>query len=235
MLSFPSSSVTFAALTLMTAPALALQGGPGGPGGAGSGGGGNAAIIAYLDTLPLETVDAYEEVDLVHMREEEKLARDVYTTLFQYWGVSTFDNIAKSEQGHMDLTLYLFDRYGLADPLLSDTVGVFPSAEFGVLYDKLTAFGLVSEVHAYIVGALIEDLDIYDLDFTLAGTDNRDIATVWQNLSRGSRNHMRAFYGQLYNLGLFYPGYFIPTWRVDEIVTSPTETQPVDENGDVLP
>ena len=43
------------------------------------------------------------------MREEEKLARDVYLTLYDIWGTPAFNNIASSEQTHMDAVLMLID------------------------------------------------------------------------------------------------------------------------------
>ncbi len=59
---------------------------------------------------------AAEEEGLLFMREEEKLARDVYLVLFDKWGLRVFENIAESEQRHMDAVLYLLGKYGLDDP-----------------------------------------------------------------------------------------------------------------------
>jgi len=53
---------------------------------------------------------------LTYIREEEKLARDVYLYLYDMWGSSIFDNISVSEQAHMDAIKTLIDRYGLDDP-----------------------------------------------------------------------------------------------------------------------
>jgi len=191
--------------------------------------------MTYINTLPLEQIDAVELADLDHMREEEKLARDTYLMLYSSTGLNIFNNIAQAEQSHMDLTLAIYNRYGLIDPLLSDDVGVFPSPAFTTLFRRMVTFGRQSNLHALWIGAIIEDLDIYDLDGALARTDNRDIAVVWQNLARGSRNHMRAFYGQLQDLGATYMGIWLPNWRILDIVNTPVENQPVDENGVVLP
>ncbi len=57
-----------------------------------------------------------EKYWLSHMREEEKVARDVYKELYKVWGLTIFSNIASSEQKHMDAIKTLLDRYGLEDP-----------------------------------------------------------------------------------------------------------------------
>ena len=228
-------STIIATCALLSTPVLA-QGGNGNGGNGGQGGqGGNGVIMAYIDTLPLEQIDAVELADLDHMRQEEKLARDTYLMLYGSSGLNIFNNIAQAEQSHMDLTLAIYNRYGLIDPLLSDDIGVFPDPAFTTLFRRMVTFGRQSNLHALWIGAIIEDLDIYDLDGALARTDNRDIAVVWQNLARGSRNHMRAFYGQLQNLGVTYMGIWLPNWRILDIVNTPVENQPVDENGVVLP
>lgn len=41
--------------------------------------------------------------DLLYMREEEKLARDVYITLYEKWGIPVFNNISNRESDHNDL------------------------------------------------------------------------------------------------------------------------------------
>lgn len=204
----------------------------GGPGsGGGGGGGGGNSLQDYIASLPIQTLDAVELAELRQMRQEEKLARDVYLTLHYFWKLNVFENIAASEQSHMDLVLTIFDRYGVADPLISDKIGVYPDPVFGNLYGLLINVGQASLVNAVAVGAIIEDLDIYDLNEALAHTDNLDMATVWQNLNQGSRNHMRAFYDLLLQQNLVYPGLFLTEAEILDIVNSPKETGPVDENG----
>ena len=227
----PSKKLVLAGLTILCVSLPAQKG----PGKGGNGNGGNGTLMTYIASLPKESVSATEKKLLLHMREEEKLARDVYTVLFQVTKVPAFGNIMKSEQQHMDLVKLMLDRYGIQDPLTSDKVGDFPSATFSSLFQTLVLFGINSNIHAELVGAFIEDLDIQDLDQAIKATDNRDINTVWQNLNRGSRNHMRAFYGLLKAQNILYPGIILPQATILAIVNSPKETAPVDENGKVLP
>ncbi len=133
---------------------------------------------------------------LINMREEEKLARDVYLTLYAKWQLRIFDNISASEQRHFDAVGRLIVRYGLADPA-DPTVGNFVNSELQKLYNDLIIQGAVSVSEALRVGVAIEELDISDLQSAIAVSDNTDILTVYANLLRGSTNHLRAFNRQL--------------------------------------
>ena len=134
-----------------------------------------------------------ETENILHMREEEKLARDVYLTLAEMWDGPVFSNIAASEQRHMAAMGLLITKYGLTDPVTDDTVGVFSNPEFTALYASLTEGGAPSLLDALKVGVQIEELDIADLDKALSETDKSDIQWVFGNLRSGSSNHLRAF------------------------------------------
>ncbi len=55
-----------------------------------------------IETLPLGELNQAETDALLFMYEEEKLARDVYTSLAALYTQPMFSNIASSEQTHMD-------------------------------------------------------------------------------------------------------------------------------------
>ncbi len=221
--------------SLLTGFALALAAMPVVAQGNGSGGNANTKLITYLASLPVEQLSPAEQLDLTHMVQEEKLARDVYRVLAQTSNLPVYANIAQAEQEHMDLVRLMMTRYRVPDPLPSDRVGVYADPLFTQLFAMLTDFGRQSTLHAAIAGAVIEELDIVDLDGALLRSDNRDLDTVWQNLQRGSRNHLRSFAGLIEARGIVYPGIFMSYARVVAILTSPRETAPVDENGVRLP
>jgi hypothetical protein len=77
---------------------------------------------AEAAVLPL---DYEEEQSLLFMREEEKLARDVYLAFYEEWGKPVFSNIAESEQTHTDAVAEKIEKYGLPDPVVDDTAGLF--------------------------------------------------------------------------------------------------------------
>ncbi len=200
----------------------------------GPGQGFDSGMGALLNSLPYQNVTLREQNGLLYMREEEKLARDVYAYLFEVWNHRIFRNISRSENRHMEGIKVLLDKYGLPDPVADDIPGVFSNPELQVLYHELTAQGSQSLEAALGVGFLIEDLDIFDLLKYLKKTNNSDIKTLYQNLMKGSRNHMRAFVGQLQRYGVNYTGQFLSQEMIDEIVNSPMERGVVDKNGDPI-
>ncbi len=183
-----------------------------------------AALSTQLDALPPSDLSATEASALVFMREEEKLARDVYQLLYTQWGQKVFSNIAASEQQHMDAVALLLTRYNLPDPTAATATGVFQDPHVQELFNALMAQGQTSLIAALTVGATIEDLDIQDLQTRIAATDNADIALVFNELMKGSRNHMRAFISQLTKQGVIYTPQYITQAEFDAIVNSPTET-----------
>lgn len=201
----------------------------------GSGGGskGNQTELStIIASLQYQELSTNEINGLILMREEEKLARDVYQTLYEEWGLAIFSNIALAEQRHMNAIKSLLDKYGLTDPVDGLGVGEFYSPEMKALYDTLVGEGKQSLVDALTVGAKIEDLDIYDLYNLLDETDNADIKTVYENLAKGSRNHLRAFAYQLSIRGLTYlASDYLTQEEIDAIITSVWERGMVDENG----
>lgn len=140
---------------------------------------------------------------LVFMREEEKMARDVYRAMYDKWRHPAFANIAVSEQRHMDAIKKLLDKYQIQDPAQS-TVGVFADQGLQSLYDTLTAQGSNSLAEALVVGCTIEDLDIRDLYLAIDGAAHADLDVVFQHLLDGSMNHLRAFVSALEAEGANY-------------------------------
>jgi hypothetical protein len=174
--------------------------------------------LKLIMALPLEELSATEVEAIQLMREEEKMARDVYLSLYEKWQLPIFWNIAGSEQRHMDAVGVLIEKYQLADSA-SGVTGEFNDENLQSLYGQLTAQGEMSLADALRVGATIEDLDIFDLKGLLESVDNTDIRTVFQNLLSGSENHMRAFIRQLSQNGETYEAQYISGQELDEILS----------------
>ncbi len=160
-----------------------------------------------------------EKSDLLFLREEEKLAKDVYTYSFNKYGQNIFANISSSEQSHMNSVLTLLKKYNLSDPIANSEAGKFSNVELQELYNQLTAMSDGSITKAFEVGATIEDLDIRDIQNFKNHTSKSDLLTVYDNLSCGSRNHLRSFVGQL---GAYTPVY-ISQVEYDIIINSTHE------------
>ena len=172
-----------------------------------------------LANLPLEPLSQGEKDGLLFMREEEKLARDVYIYMYELYPQPIFNNISKSEQRHTDAIKALLDRYEIDDPMKEDVTGVFKSEKLQTLYDDLIEKGKSSRIEALKVGALIEEVDILDLEKELEeNVDNQDVSMVYGNLLRGSKNHLKAFVNVLKASGVDYEPVLLDKEVFDEIV-----------------
>lgn len=165
-----------------------------------------------------------EKTDLLILREEEKLARDVYLTLYDMYGQDIFSNIAQSEQTHTDAVLTLLNKYGVEDPVGNNDIGVFENTTLQELYDALIAQGSPSKLDALIVGATIEDLDIYDIEVMMSHTTKEDLLLVYDSLQQGSRNHLRSFVSQIESSGGTYTPQYISQAEYDAIIGSDIES-----------
>ena len=137
--------------------------------------------------------------------------------------MKTFFNIAKSEQKHMDEMGKLVEKYDLPDPVKDDAIGVFTDPEMQKLYAELIEKGSGSKLDALKTGALIEDLDIADLESLLKEADNIDIRLVYLNLVKGSRNHIRSFNRQVEKSGGTYEPEYITREMFNTIIKSSQE------------
>ncbi len=105
----------------------------------------------------------------------------------------------------MDAIKTLLDRYELDDPVGIDSIGVYKNEILQDLYNVLIEQGNVSLIEALKVGALIEEIDILDIQHELdEHVDNQDVSFVYDNLLKGSRNHLRAFVRNLSRQGVEY-------------------------------
>ncbi|TQV63385.1 MAG: DUF2202 domain-containing protein [Halothiobacillaceae bacterium] len=191
---------------------------------------GLAPVQAGHRTAPVLTAE--ETAEVLYMREEEKAARDVYLTLAEHWYptegnsavVTALNNIAAAEQTHMERIEAILEKYNLPDPVdAAETRGAFVNPDLALLYTTLVAQGKLTVQDTLRVGGLIEETDIRDLKHSIEITQARDIVNVYANLLCGSRNHLRAFAGQITQTQGGYIAQVLPQTEVDAIVNSPRE------------
>lgn len=127
---------------------------------------------------------------LGYMRDELKLARDLYNALSNIWGLEVFKNTAKSKQSLMDAVSDLLKQYGIDDP--PDEAGKFVNAELQELYSYLIDQGRVSRNNAIDVTILIEQTVIADLNDVFLQTNENEVHKVLTLLMEGSENHLHA-------------------------------------------
>jgi hypothetical protein len=179
----------------------------------------------YLSEEDLKALTAEEIDSLNYMLEEEKLARDVYTVLGEKWNVRVYGNIARSEQQHLDSIHFALEAAGQNPQQLP--AGQFSSPDFQALYNELVAEGSKELLAALQVGATIEDLDIADLQEAVEKTENASLVLLYENLMKGSRNHLRSFVRQLDKYGEEYDAKYISAEYLDEITGSRNERGPL--------
>ena len=179
--------------------------------------------IEELAAIPAFTTDTNSltpsEIDgLLLMREEEKMAQDVYDSFYASYGVINFDRISNSETRHTAAILALINHFGLTDPALT-TPGKFTSAAIQGLYEQLVSAGTNANT-ALSTGAFIEEYDIADLKKLIAETTNTDIIIVYTNLLKGSENHLRAFVRTLKIRGVAYSPQILSSTDFNAIIAS---------------
>ncbi len=134
-----------------------------------------------------------QKLQLQYLVEEEKLARDVYAYFAENVTSQKFSNIVKSEQAHMDAISALLKKYNYFNPTLTRAPGVFRDQELQALYSDLIAQGSAGAAEAFAVGVAIEELDIADIKKMMVKPAPADVKLAWDNLLKGSINHLAAF------------------------------------------
>ena len=177
--------------------------------------------VISFNSCTKKKLSSDEISDLKYLREEEKLARDIYLHSYDRYGEEVFKNISNSEQKHMDKMLKLLDDYKIEDPA-SNTVGVFKNSELQDLYNILAHQADSSLKEALIVAATIEDVDIFDIDQFIGRTSQKDIINTYEKLNCGSDNHMRAFTDKLAAYNYTYTPQYISLAEYAAILSAPS-------------
>jgi hypothetical protein len=197
-------------------------------------------VTPEFQAAQVGTLDAAEETHLIFMREEEKLARDVYTTLGKmYRDIKTFSRIDDAEQKHTDTMADMLLLYQIDDPSTSDKVGVFTGVDYGSYFTDKYNYLLAKAVDglaALYVGAFIEELDMHDIaecpvviqetyalgeyGCGLVQTDETQLTRAYESLIDGSASHLRAYVRaieQIIGEGT-YEAQYLPQDVVDSIL-----------------
>ncbi|MCC7376875.1 MAG: DUF2202 domain-containing protein [Verrucomicrobiales bacterium] len=151
-----------------------------------------AGVTSLTATLPSLALTPSEANSILYMKQEEKMARDLYTALADQWDARTLQNIAAAEQRHMNAIDTLIAGNGLQDSTPAEP-GKFSIPDLQSLYNELLAKGQASLAGAFAVGVAVEETDIADLKEAIAATTDTATLRVFGNLLRGSTHHLAAF------------------------------------------
>ena len=180
------------------------------------------SLLLAVTTVAQQPVQLQQQEKdaLLYMLEEEKLARDIYESLFTRWGGNPFDNIRNSEQIHMDRLKPLITTYQLTDPVATtnDEKGMFVDAHLQKIFDSLVSKGSSSYADALRVAAYVEELDILDLELRMKQTQQQDIITVYHCLLHASEHHLQAFTRHMKKQGMNYVPVLLDKTRFEAIM-----------------
>ena len=178
-------------------------------------------IITLTSELNMATatmaISSHEKEGLLFIWEEEKAARDLYTSLYEKNNLSIFQDLVRSEQSHMDQARAIIEKYALTIPEKDDQ-GVFQNQTMQKVHDELLAKGLRSDQDALKVAASFEEISIVDLEKELAATKALDIKTMYQGLLAGSRKHLRSYVNDLKDQGIQYSPQYLEKDEYEKIV-----------------
>ncbi|MBM4177748.1 MAG: DUF2202 domain-containing protein [Ignavibacteria bacterium] len=176
-----------------------------------------------LSGYAIHDLSVVEQRALLFMRGEEKLVHDLYVSFYARYNRLVFSNIAQSELTHTHAVMLLLQRYQIADPAQSNGPGEFVDTTLQQLYLRLFTAGNSDLVSALLVSAEAEEVDLRDLSYWSARVDNQDTLMVFDNLAKGSRNHLRAFVRNLTERGLRYSPRVLDQATYDAIISAPFE------------
>lgn len=170
------------------------------------------------DEAALAALTAREKDGLLFIWEEERVARDLYASLYDKNNLTIFLDLVRSESSHMDQARAVMEKHGLAVP--PDEPGIFQNQTLQEMHDQLLAEGLQSDQDALTVAAVFEEISIVDLEKELSASQANDVRTVYEGLLAGSRKHLRSYVSDLKDQGIEYQPRYLEGEEFQEIVKS---------------
>ncbi len=177
--------------------------------------------------FPYGKLNQTEQDSIIQMVHWEKLFESVQNQFYQQWQHEVFKNIPQNEAKHSKALGALLTKYKLT-PVNTDNTSLTQLQE-----DWITQ-GNTSLVAALTVGAIMEDKYLLELQNALSNkaVDNFDIQFVYQNLAKGSRNHLRTLVSVLKEQQVEYQAHYLTPANFQEIIHSPQERYAYEETGD---
>ena len=178
--------------------------------------------------FPYGQLNSTEQNSIIQMVQWEKLFAQIYQQFYQQWQHEAFKNIPQNEEKHRKALEALLTKYKLT-PVSNTT-----SASLTKYHDDWIAQGNASLVAALTVSATMEDKYLLELQQALSNKaiDNFDIQFVYQNLAKGSRNHLRNIVNLLKAQQVEYQAHYLTSAEFQEIIHSPQERYAYEETDD---
>lgn len=188
-----------------------------------------------IKEFPQQQLTQAEIDSILHMRSEEKFARDVYSLLYDQWKKPLFSSVPKKEQYHVEAIQQLLANNQLQDPYSTDKAGEFVLPEFNDLYQKVAEKGRKSLIDALQVAAETEEKGIVDYGKYQPQTVNTAANFLFRQLATSSRNNFRVFVNALKKEGVNYAPLTLSDKAFKAIMKLPKEVgMTYDSQGDLI-
>jgi len=164
----------------------------------------NSSMLGTAVTSSSSSINSDVKSSLAYMYEEERLANEVYLSVYKKQPVQQLYRIgSNSERRHIDAVKSLAQKYGVATS--PQTVGRYSNPHIQSLFNQLYQKGIRSQKDALEVGCIVEVTDVNDLNKYIAQAESAwatDVVQTYEFLRRGSYNHYWAFDRGLKSLGV---------------------------------
>jgi hypothetical protein len=186
--------------------------------------------IIFLSLLfnPLKIYSQLSDAEvngILSLREEEKVAYDVYTVMFEKYESKVFKKIAENEKEHMNKIKELIDQFNLTDPIAGteDQKGVFSNKKMQTMYDEMILGGNYGLLDALRAAARFEETDIVDLRKYLSSASDQSVINIYLNLESGSQDHLRSLVKYIEDEGISYKPSYLSKEDFDKIMSVKTK------------
>lgn len=177
-----------------------------------------ANVVPVLDATSPLTADEIEF--LYAMREDEKLARDLYAYFWtRYPTAPQIQRISKAEESHIAAIETVLDYYEISYPAMS-APGVFEDSTRQALYDEL-ALKSETMLEAFQTMAFVEDRDLFAYKMVQSQITNANLSLLIENMIKASTNHLKAAIRQIFVRDGSYTSIYLSAEEYDAIIKLP--------------
>lgn len=175
-----------------------------------------APVLTVTDSLSADEIEFQ-----FALREDEKMARDLYTVFAaKYSTAPQIDRIAAAENSHIACVEAVLDYYEISYPAMTAAAGLFEDAKRQAIYNELAdKSGTLLEVYATM--AAVEEESVSAYKSVQSEITNENIALVITNMIKASSNHLKAAVCQIIAGGGTYTPLYLSAEEFGTIVNLP--------------
>jgi len=145
-----------------------------------------------------------EKTGLLLILQEEKVAYDFYSAMFEKYNHVVFQNVMSAEKTHQEHVMSLIKELNIDATGVSQNAGEFSDKDIIYMFDLLMRTGNSSFTDALLASARYEEKDISDLRKNYSNAENETIKALYNCLDKASQNHLKAFVKNLKKEGISY-------------------------------